>query len=88
MKTIILDGSAVTSMAEIHRTLADELSFPDWYGGTLDALHDCLSELNEAACISFLHADRLAETLGTAYARLCRVLSDSAEENPYLTIQL
>ena len=88
MKELILDGSAVTSLAEVHRTLAADLSFPDWYGGTLDALHDCLSELNEPVCITVLHTEKMAETLGPAFSRLCRVLSDSAEENPYLTIQL
>lgn len=88
MNEILLDGTTITSMTEIHRTLADALSFPEWYGGTLDALHDCLCELSENTCITLRHTDELSETLGPAFPRLCRVLLTSAEENPYLKIQL
>ena len=88
MKQVMINGAAVTSMADIHRTLAEELAFPDWYGGTLDALHDCLTEVHEETTIAILQPESLLETLGSGYARLCRVLTDSAEENPYLTIQL
>ena len=47
MKQVIINGAAVTSMADIHRILAEELAFPEWYGGNLDALHDCLTDLHE-----------------------------------------
>lgn len=87
MKHAIIDGSAVTSMAEVHRLLAEQLAFPQWYGNNLDALHDCLTELAEETHIEILSPERLAETLGSGYVRLCRVLTDSAEENPYLHIQ-
>ena len=88
MKQVIINGAAVTSMADIHRILAEELAFPEWYGGNLDALHDCLTEVHEETVIAILQPESLLETLGSGYARLCRVLADSAEENPYLTIQL
>lgn len=88
MTHAVLDGAALRSMAEVHAALARQLSFPDWYGGNLDALHDCLTELHEETEISVLHGEMLAETLGSAYVRLCRVLSDAAEENPLLHIQL
>ena len=32
---------------DLHRALAEGLHFPAWYGGNLDALHDCLTDLNE-----------------------------------------
>lgn len=88
MKHAMIDGTAVSSMADIHAALAQELAFPDWYGGNLDALHDCLTALREEATITLVYGEMLMETLGPAYARLCRVLSDSAAENPYLNIQL
>ena len=88
MKVAIIDGGAVTAMGDIHRLLVEQLAFPDWYGGNLDALHDCLTDLQEETQITLLQPELLAETLGSGYVRLCRVLSDSAEENPYLTIQL
>ena len=88
MKQVTINGNAVTSMAEIHRALAEELAFPDWYGGNLDALHDCLTEISEETCITILQPEALLETLGSGYTRLYRVLTDSAEENPYLHVQL
>ena len=88
MKFAILDGNSVTSMEDIHQSLAQQLDFPAWYGGNLDALHDCLSDLHEETTISLVHGEALLETLGPAYGRLCRVLSDSAEENPYLKLHL
>ena len=88
MKCVILDGSAITSMAEVHRSLAEQLSFPEWYGGNLDALHDCLTELQEDVELRVVHSAALSEKLGPAYTRFCRVLSDSAEENPCLSLSL
>lgn len=88
MKEVIINGAAVASMADIHALLAKELNFPEWYGGNLDALHDCLTELSEETHITVLQPETLLETLGSGYTRLCRVLADSAEENPYLNIQM
>ena len=87
MKYAMIDGSTVTSMANVHTALAQQLSFPEWYGSNLDALHDCLTDLREETVIAILHGDVLSESLGIGYSRLCRVLSDAVEENPYLTIQ-
>ena len=88
MKFAVIDGASVTSMEDIHKTLAQQLDFPDWYGGNLDALHDCLTDLHEETEVSILHSGTLLETLGPAYVRLTRVLSDAAEENPYLKLHL
>ena len=68
--------------------LAEQLDFPDWYGGNLDALYDCLTDLTEETSIILLHSQALAETLGTSYGRFCRVLTDAAAENPNLHIQI
>ena len=88
MKFAVIDGNAVTSMEEIHKILAQQLEFPEWYGGNLDALHDCLTDLREETDLSMVHPEALLETLGPAYGRLCRVLSDAAEENPWLKLHL
>lgn len=87
MNHVIIDGAAVTSMADIHAMLAQRLDFPEWYGSNLDALHDCLTELNEETGIYILHGDALAAALGPAYGGLRRVLAHAAGENPYLQVQ-
>ena len=84
----VLDGGSVGNRETLHRVLAAGLQFPDWYGGNLDALYDCLTDLTEETSIILLHSQALAETLGTSYGRFCRVLTDAAAENPNLHIQI
>jgi len=84
---VFIDGTAVSSMADIHRILAEQLDFPAWYGNNLDALHDCLTDLTEEVGIYILHERELMAALGPAYPQLRRVLIDSAKESPYLQIQ-
>ena len=40
-----VDFSKVTSPFEIHEILKRDLEFPDYYGGNLDALWDCLTDM-------------------------------------------
>ena len=75
-------------MEDIHASLARQLEFPEWYGGNLAALHDCLTDFHEDVDLSIVHPEALFERLGSAYVRLTRVLSDAAEENPYLKLHL
>ena len=49
MKQVILDGTGLTTSAQVHELLARELDFPIWYGANLDALYDCLTDVKEAA---------------------------------------
>ena len=88
MRYAIIEGAAVGSMDRLHRLLAEQLDFPDWYGGNLDALYDCLTDLTEETTVILLHSQALAETLGAGYGRFCRVLKDAAAENPNLHIQI
>ena len=83
----ILDVSACKSAEDLHRALADGLRFPAWYGGNLDALHDCLTDLTEPTELVICCKDALDTLLGRRGAAFCRVLRDSAEENPNLTVR-
>ena len=74
----VLDVSACESVEDLHRALAEGLRFPAWYSGNLDALHDCLTDLHEPT---------LDELLGRRANAFRRVLDDSAEENPNLTVR-
>ncbi len=40
-----LDAAGWTSDADLHRDVAAALHFPDYYGGNLDALNDCLRDV-------------------------------------------
>ncbi len=83
MKEFILDGAAVTGREDLHSMLAAGLDLPSWYGGNLDALYDCLTDLGEIT-IRLQNWQALEETLGSYAGKLLRVLRDAAEENPRL----
>lgn len=78
----VLDGGSVSSRQALHRTLAVGLRLPDWYGGNLDALHDCLTEPGEPVELVIRSGAALSAALGDYAAALRRVLSDCAAENP------
>ena len=47
MNEITVDCCGLETKARLHAALADGLHFPDWYGHNLDALYDCLTDLDE-----------------------------------------
>ena len=61
----VLDSGSVGNRETLHRVLAAGLQFPDWYGGNLDALHDCLTEINQPTELVIRGSDTLgAESRG------------------------
>lgn len=78
---VILDGSSVGSREVLHRTLATLLRLPDWYGGNLDALHDCLTDIDEPTELTVRSGNALEAALGGYAAALRQVLTDCAAEN-------
>ena len=86
MKNVIIQGSEIFSIADIHEKLMDELGFPEYYGMNLDALHDCLGDIFEETSITISESDVLAHRLGTSFEKLMQVLCDTAEENDNLYV--
>ena len=81
---VVLDALRLQRKEEAHKYLREALNFPEYYGGNLDALHDCLTEIDGAA-IEFVNADKVS---GGYFAKVLGVFRDSAEENPDLKILL
>ncbi len=46
MKRYIVDFRNIQNMEEAHKEIEEAFEFPDYYGKNLDALSDCLSELD------------------------------------------
>ena len=86
MQEIIIDGEKIHTKEELHKAFAEQFGFPEWYGGNLDALYDCLTELMEEVDIHILHTASLEEKLGGYGGTLLRVLKDAEENN--LNIQV
>lgn len=84
MKTVTLDGAVLSSKEALHQTLAQALSFPGWYGGNLDALFDCLTDLSEETTITLLNWDGL----GDYGQRVKKVLLAAARENTRIILQV
>ncbi len=88
MKIIIIDGSEMTSRENAHAYLAEKLSLPAYYGGNLDALHDCLGDISENTHLIIRHCAKIEITLGSYGAVLLQIFKHSAEENDFLTLFL
>ena len=85
MRDCVIHGDRIDSLTELHRKLKEDLGFPEWYGGSLDALYDCLTDLPEAA-VTIYHWDALARTVGDKAEALRQVLTDAGMESRTLTV--
>ncbi|MGN1230966.1 MAG: barstar family protein [Anaerotignum sp.] len=73
---ILLDGKRMTSKTEAHEYLKEAFAFPAYYGGNLDALHDCLTELGEME-VEFQHTEEMKAALGKYAEKLLRVFHEA-----------
>ena len=73
----ILDGGRMQDRASLHAELKAKLDLPDWYGGNLDALNDCLGERAEKALVVLERFSDFAESQDEYGLRLLQVFSDN-----------
>ena len=69
-----------------HADLAKALSFPSYYGHNLDALHDCLTDL-DGVRLTITGCAAASEKM-EKWPGFLAVFFDAAEENPRLEIRL
>ena len=82
MLICILDGNKITNKETLHNTLAGFLQLPDWYGRNLDALYDCLTDIQEEAEIRLLHEEALEDYLGCYANAFRKAVYSACLENP------
>lgn len=74
---MILDGRLISR--EGHDYLSEALNFPDYYGKNLDALYDCLCEIE--ADIELINANVVDEEIIDTF-------KDAASENEFLNFEV
>lgn len=73
---ILLNACCMEEKQKAHEYLKEKLGFPEYYGGNLDALHDCLMELNDTEVVI-----SQAEKAQGYYKEIERVFRKAAKEN-------
>lgn len=81
---VIIDGSHLYTTEDLYRTLAETLSFPDYFGQNLDALYDMLTDLAwlpyENIYVIIKNADMFFSTLPELYDELEEIFKNALEE--------
>ena len=81
MKQITLDGNILADIAQVHDYIKEMLDFPEYYGKNLDALFDCLTDLdNVEITITAPEED------GAIFQKVLRVFKAANRENDGLKV--
>jgi len=85
MKIVILDAKKILEKEKMHEYFAKKFDLPEHYGRNLDALFDCLCEINEPTLIKLKNKNALDE--GTKES-LIRLFCDVCNENEMVKFEL
>ena len=78
---VTLDARKMDEKVAAHAYLKKQLTMPDYYGNNLDALYDCLTEMEETEIV----LTHFVSDSGYA-KRILRVLLDASKSNPLLSL--
>lgn len=79
---IYLDGTYMCTKKEAHEYLQEQLHLPEYYGKNLDALHDCLTEMQEGiVCFRNIKEESYAK-------KVWKVFRQAEKENPCIQVIL
>ena len=80
--TLTVDLSEVKTVEALHAALNEAFEFPEYYGGNLDALHDCLTDIAvkateaEPITVTFAGYKKAKRALGSDFHNFRNVLND------------
>jgi len=81
MKKIILDGEQLCDREMAHAYLQEALGLPEYYGKNLDALYDCLTELQDV----YIEIQK-PKGESTYFKKVLRVFRGAEMESDSLTV--
>ena len=85
MKSVILDAKKMVEKEKMHEYFAKKFDLPEYYGRNLDALFDCLCEINEPTLIKLKNEEFLDDS---AKESLIRLFRDVCNENELVKFEL
>ena len=85
MKSVILDAKKMLKKEKIHEYFVKKFDLPEYYGKNLDALFDCLCEINEPTLIKLKNENALDD--GTKES-LIQLFRDVCSENALVKFEL
>ncbi|WP_103618080.1 barstar family protein [Campylobacter concisus] len=85
MKSVILDAKKMLEKEKMHEYFAKKFDLPEYYGKNLDALFDCLCEINEPTLIKLKNENALDD--GTKES-LIHLFYDVCNENEMVKFEL
>ena len=85
MKIVILDAKKMLEKEKMHEYFAKKFDLPEHYGRNLDALFDCLCEINEPTLIKLKNENALDVATKESLIQLFR---DVCSENALVKFEL
>ena len=85
MKSVSLDAKKMLEKEKMHEYFAKKFDLPEYYGKNLDALFDCLCEINEPTLIKLKNERALDDGTKESLTQLFR---DVCSENTLVKIEL
>lgn len=80
MKVVFLDGQKIGGIGQVHEIFSSSLSFPDYYGKNLDALHDCLTDISDPVGVIIVNVKAFEKALGRRARGFFALMEDLANE--------
>ena len=85
MKKIILNFEGADTRDDVQEYLAMKFDFPDYYGMNLDALYDCLTDIDEDTCVG-IFIPEFEEPLASYLEKMKRVFRDAEDANRHIGV--
>ena len=82
--TYVLDGAMMDTKQHAHRHMRETQGFPAYYGGNLDALYDCLTDMTGE--IRLYHTAALRRCLQAEGEKILRVMTDAQSDRLTVTM--
>ena len=86
MKELSIVSSEFCTPEDLQEYIRTKLDFPDYYGGNLSALYDCLTESTEELFLEFDLDSFDNEEIKSYIKKVLKVCEDAVEENELLEL--